>query len=461
MAFKWPYATDKFTSYEGDKRITRLSVALWLIDDYAKKEPIGNVSVKIKKPFKKEAFKNPSGYYIFTDLADGSYTVGIESDLYFPEERTFDISKVKTLDVTLKFDGSGPVTGATSTKLIDVSKLQKDDVVEFHNPAGEVERKFITNIDEGARAISWLGGLKHDFSAADSMILALRNPIIEVPLKPLTSYLFPAHATLIRGLILDSNKLPEVVAVVNADVNAVSQNTCLFDWNKIPEDNENKKLINFLTQNYSIDWVKKAKIEKIGEGNAIRVFTEKKCLSLRLNDEKTGVNLKIDDDRADEFIAKKRDDKLNIYKSIKNKSNESGEFVLYFDRIKDKKTLLFNWDKVPDDDSENKKFINFLTQNYGIDWVMTAEIEKIDEGNAIRAYTEDHSLSLRLNNEKIRVMLTIDDGRTEEFVVKEKNDMLNIYKKIIIEIEKNANTKNIETTFEEGETIIVGTIAFP
>ncbi len=86
----------------------------------------------------------------------------------------------------------------------------------------------------------------------------------------------------------------------------------LFSWDEIPE-HDNGKLIEFLKRNYNIDGVDTAKIEKIDNGRTIRILTEKKSLSLKLNDEKTKVNLIIDDGRTDEFIAKTESSKLNIY----------------------------------------------------------------------------------------------------------------------------------------------------
>ncbi len=85
-----------------------------------------------------------------------------------------------------------------------------------------------------------------------------------------------------------------------------------FNWDNIP-GNDNGRLIDFLKQKLSIDWLKTAKIEKIDNGKTIRVSTEKNFLLLKLNNEKTKLNIEIDDGRADEFITKTKNDKLNIY----------------------------------------------------------------------------------------------------------------------------------------------------
>ncbi|HEC97726.1 MAG TPA: hypothetical protein ENI58_06165 [Nitrospirae bacterium] len=134
MAFITPYFTDKFTAYPGDTIITNLSFAVWLTDAYTKNEPFGHIKVRVREG-DMEAAKNLSGYYCFTDLATGNYTVSIESDLYFPED-----------------------------------------------------------------------------TAVDTAALDSRNPVVAIELKPKSSYPFPGHATLVRGLV--SNAEP----VVGADV---------------------------------------------------------------------------------------------------------------------------------------------------------------------------------------------------------------------------------------------------
>lgn len=186
MAFTRPYITDKLISYEGDKRFTHLSLAIWLIDDSTGKEPVGSVKVTAKKDGNKKinGVKNPSGYYIFNDLSDRIYTIGIESDIYLHKERTVDISKIKTLDtVTLEFESSGPLKGETSTQLRNISELQADYIVEFSNPDGETEQRSIREIED--KTIKWKKALKYRFDAPGSTIRAL-SYLIEIYLEPIT-----------------------------------------------------------------------------------------------------------------------------------------------------------------------------------------------------------------------------------------------------------------------------------
>ncbi len=84
---------------------------------------------------------------------------------------------------------------------------------------------------------------------------------------------------------------------------------------------------------------------------------------------------------------------------------------------------LFSWDKIPGEDID--RFTGFLERNFGAGWVRTAKIEKLDA--IINVTSENHYLSLKLNSEKTRALLTIDFGRTEEFIVKTENGRINIY----------------------------------
>ncbi|VVB51399.1 Uncharacterised protein [uncultured archaeon] len=86
----------------------------------------------------------------------------------------------------------------------------------------------------------------------------------------------------------------------------------IFNWENVP-GKDNGRLIEYLEQKYGVDWVRTAKIEKIGN-NEIRIATEKNFLSLILNNQKTNVILKINNVRTDEFSVKIENGNVNIYK---------------------------------------------------------------------------------------------------------------------------------------------------
>ena len=90
MALTMPYVTDKFIAYLGDVITTNLSLAVWLTDENTGEKPIGRIKVTLDEGEIK-AFKNLSGYHCFTDLYHKDYNLNIESDFYFPANKTIAI----------------------------------------------------------------------------------------------------------------------------------------------------------------------------------------------------------------------------------------------------------------------------------------------------------------------------------------------------------------------------------
>ncbi|MDW7725650.1 MAG: type II secretion system F family protein [Candidatus Methanoperedens sp.] len=95
------------------------------------------------------------------------------------------------------------------------------------------------------------------------------------------------------------------------------------------------------------------------------------------------------------------------------------------------KKYLFSWDEILGNDS--KKLIEFLKNDFDIEWINKAVIEKIDD-NIIKASYKTSSgenyLLLRINDEKNSVELEIDGVRTDEFIVLLENGKLSIYEMI-------------------------------
>lgn len=141
-----------------------------------------------------------------------------------------------------------------------------------------------------------------------------------------TFYLFIAQPN--RDIAILASYIFYIEMLILASVYLSLVRTYLFTWDEIDEipGNGNRKLIEFLSQNFSIDWVKKAHIEKLYNDTIIKVSTKYNFLSLSLNSQKTKANLKIDDGTTDEFIVRKRHGKLNIYK----RQLHSSETLIFF-----------------------------------------------------------------------------------------------------------------------------------
>ena len=143
---------------------------------------------------------------------------------------------------------------------------------------------------------------------------AVRGPSSFQPLTPTTgSGRAPSPAAV--NVSQDGYRVVNALDLTTATLDPSVGSMYLFSWDEIP-GNDNGKLIEFLKQKFEIDWVKTAEIEKIDNGNTIKVSTEINHLSLNLNQEKTEVIFKIDDGRTDKFMAKMENGKLKIYGSI-------------------------------------------------------------------------------------------------------------------------------------------------
>ncbi len=149
-------------------------------------------------------------------------------------------------------------------------------------------------------------------------------------------------------------------------------NKYLFTWGEV-SGRDNDIVRKFLKKTFYIDWVGKARIEKIDDSKIIRLYSKKNFLSLKLNDEKTKVSLKLDDGRAEEFIVRIENENLNIYN----------------------------------------------------DWI-NENIEKISD-RMIKIKTEKNTVSLKLNESKTQVDFMVDDTLMNELVVKLEDDNLNVY----------------------------------
>ena len=112
-----PIVTDSFVAYIGDVIKTTLTFAVWLTDEFTQQGPVGSVQVIIKGGTR-AAVKNLSGYFLFTDLAPGTYDVRSESEFYIPAEQTIDTTvlnpKQPVAEIVLKPNPSYPFPGSAT-----------------------------------------------------------------------------------------------------------------------------------------------------------------------------------------------------------------------------------------------------------------------------------------------------------------------------------------------------------
>jgi hypothetical protein len=166
----------------------------------------------------------------------------------------------------------------------------------------------------------------------------------------------------------------------------------LFSWDEFLENDS--RLKEFIIQDFNENWVNEATIDR-SVGNIILFSDAKNCLSLRLNIEGTRIKAIINNSRTEEFIVK----------------NENGKLIIKTRTI------------------------------------------KFSDG--------EDSLFMRLNDDETRVKMILNDssilndGRTDEFIVRNENGRFNIYSQDIVEIQPDFLVTNgkhtINTQFVKGE----------
>lgn len=96
----------------------RVSIAVCLTDDYAPGQPIGRINILIKDR-NISSIRNPSGYYVFTDLPAGVYGLVVESDYYFTEEIDVDTGALApvspVVNITLQPNSAYPFPGGSTS----------------------------------------------------------------------------------------------------------------------------------------------------------------------------------------------------------------------------------------------------------------------------------------------------------------------------------------------------------
>lgn len=91
-----------------------------------------------------------------------------------------------------------------------------------------------------------------------------------------------------------------------------------------------------------------------------------------------------------------------------------------------KDECLFNWNDIPGKDSF--RVIEFLKKEHKVEWLDNANIEKTDDGKTVSVSGGSNQAFLRMNENKGTVILSIDNGKTSEFIMEEEKGKLNVYK---------------------------------
>jgi len=88
-------------------------------------------------------------------------------------------------------------------------------------------------------------------------------------------------------------------------------------------------------------------------------------------------------------------------------------------------SYIFSWNDVPGNDETRLK--EYLKNRYSLDWIDNAQIEKTNGSKVINLDSDDKYVSLKMEENGIDITLTINDGRTDEFIWMPENSKQNIY----------------------------------
>ncbi len=229
-------------------------------------------------------------------------------------------------------------TLSTGQALMSILKVPAETefigVLTLKDPTKEMASIIVNNLSRltriGARSVEWgriettiLGYKLSDredlsgYNLASKKLDEIKKDLKDIATLPLPN-LDDAYVSL----------APQITQLLSTLMDKKKDKNYLFSWDEIP-GNDNERLIEFLTQNLNIDWAKTAKIEKAND-KIIKVSYESKSLSLKLDDEKTKVNIEIDDGRTEKLIAKTENGKLNIFDKKKDKKAKKGKYLTEF-----------------------------------------------------------------------------------------------------------------------------------
>lgn len=88
----------------------------------------------------------------------------------------------------------------------------------------------------------------------------------------------------------------------------------LFCWNDVPENN-NEELISFLKDNYNLDWLESAEIDKSTDGKMISISKDNNLVEMIIDQAEEKVILKINNNRIDNLKIEMENNKLNVYQN--------------------------------------------------------------------------------------------------------------------------------------------------
>lgn len=193
-----PFVTNKFTSYPGDTTKTQLSLAVWVVDGSTvldgKTDENENIRSGIRVFLKEDKGKipilNSSGYYCFTDLTPGPYTLIVQPDgsksvYFFPAEVSVTIPMPDPLNPVQEFiltpTPSYPFS-ANATLIRGIVKKESESVDDAEVNAGYVgdAKNIKTYTDHNGEFVLLIKNIKFKIDDDGQETDSIENILIEI-----------------------------------------------------------------------------------------------------------------------------------------------------------------------------------------------------------------------------------------------------------------------------------------
>ena len=120
------------------------------------------------------------------------------------------------------------------------------------------------------------------------------------------------------------------------------------------------------------------------------------------------------------------DEAHNFGDSAEQINSEKIDLNLIKDSIKQIEEYYdFNWNNIHEKDK--LKLLNYLQDNFNLIWEISPEIKKLENDNTILISTEKNSVLIKVNNDKTKAVITIDDEQVSEHFIDNENLKLKVF----------------------------------
>lgn len=242
-----------------------------------------------------------------------------------------------------------------------------------------------------------------------------------------------------------------IVIRSNAGINSTYMGKHLFAWQNIPgDDDENKRLIDFLKDEHKIDWAEKAKIFKNGADKIDIYSGEKKRVEIILEENNQNAKLRFVNGVSYDLQVKVEDDEINIYRGKPVELRYMLGFEVYYENIKEPETECYIVRNPGKKEGPKLRWVLQLDDSHWIwEWAKEGGMIKDSYINMLyQSINKDRSLPFNKNDNIFNVKVEEKNNKIIPVIYQPAVDALENYIREIHckETEKNDGSKEVEVT---------------